>query len=261
MMRKYLSIYAEFMATAVAEAMSFRLNFILVIIMDLLFYSSSLITVHIIFDHVSHVGPWSREEFLFFTAFMLTVDHIHMALISENFWNFSFLIRTGKLDFELLKPANTLFTVFLRHMRVQTLLITPVPWGALIFFGRKLEFSWEQWCSIPLFIILALLVLVAIEILISMLMFITVESFGINFLRLQLQQLARWPDFVYKKFARVTFTFFLPVLVIGSVPVKIILGEGLLVPLLFMFAVLLILAFLIGVSWLRALKYYESASS
>ena len=260
-MNKYLGIYKEFFSSALAEAMSFRAHFVLVMIMDLLFYASTLLTVIIIYEHVDSVGPWDRNEFLFFISFMLAVDHIHMALISENFWNFSFLIRTGKLDFELLRPANTLFTLFLRHIRIQTLFITPVPWGAIIYFGSQLSLNGLQWLSVPIFVFLALCLLVAIEILISMLMFVTVESFGINFLRMQLQQLARWPDFVFKTLARITFTFVLPVLAVGSAPVKIILGQSFAEQLILMFSALGILSILIALTWTRALKAYESASS
>ena len=260
-MKKYLGIYREFFSSALAEAMSFRVHFVLVIIMDLLFYASSLLSVAVIYEHVSLVGPWNREEFLFFISFMLAVDHIHMALISENFWNFSFLIRSGKLDFELLRPANALFTLFFRHIRIQTLLITPVPWGALYYFGSQLSLSFYQWLAIPFFVVLALALLVSIEILISMSMFYTIESFGINFLRMQLQQLSRWPDFVYKYLARITFTFLLPVLVVGSAPVKFIFNYERWEQLSLMVGAIIVFSILIGIAWTRALKSYESASS
>ncbi|SMF63081.1 ABC transporter permease [Pseudobacteriovorax antillogorgiicola] len=260
-MRKYLAIYKEFFSSALTEATTYKLHFILVIIMDLLFYGSTLLSVEIIYQQVDQIGVWSREEFMLFISFMLAIDHLHMAIISENFWNFSLLIRSGKLDFELLRPSGTLFTLFFRHIRVQTLLITPVPWGALIYFGQNLGLTWSQWLSLPLLIILGLTLLVSIEILLSMMMFVTVESFGINFLRMQLQQVSRWPDFIYRFKARIAFTFLIPVLLVGSAPMKILFHQDPLLQISLMIGAILLFWGLIRITWIKALTLYESASS
>lgn len=37
-MKKYLLVYREFVGNAFAEAMSFRIHFVLLVLMDLLFY-------------------------------------------------------------------------------------------------------------------------------------------------------------------------------------------------------------------------------
>src|SRR5690606_2864863 len=123
--------------------------------------------------------------------------HLHMTFISEGFWNLSYEIRTGKLDFVLLKPVLSWFPVFFRMMRPGSLFVGPVPWLCMIWFGSKLDFGWLHWVALPFLVVFALLFLVAIEILIAMSMFWTVESWGINFLRMQLQQLGRWPAFVF----------------------------------------------------------------
>ena len=118
-----------------------------------------------------------------------------------------------------------------------------------------------QWLMIPLLVVLALTLLVSIEILISMSMFWTIESFGINFLRMQLQQLSRWPDFIFKNMARKVFTYLVPVLLVGSVPVKVLLGEQPLTLLLSMVAATLVFWPLIYFFWRLGLRKYESASS
>ena len=86
MIKKYTSVYREYINHAFAEALSYRAHFVLLIIMDLLFYASLIFSVDFIFDHIDHLGPWERSEFLFFISFMLAIDHIHMTLVSESFW-------------------------------------------------------------------------------------------------------------------------------------------------------------------------------
>ena len=233
----------------------------LVMIMDLLFYGITLLSVELIYQHVDQIGPWDRNQFLFFIAFMLTIDHLHMALVSENFWNFSAQIRLGTLDFELLKPINTLFICFFRYVRLETIMITPAPWAALIYFGIQTELSLSSWILLPFLVIFSLVFLVSLEILMSMTMFITVESFALNFLRMQLQQLARWPYFIYQGLIRKLFTFLIPVLAVGSGPVFFLFNKNDFGLLIWGIVVTLLLWLAIGVSWRWALRRYESASS
>lgn len=261
MLRHYLAVYKEFLSNAFAEATSYRLHFVLLIIMDQLFYFSILGSVDFIFDHVPQIGGWDRRQFLFFASFMLAIDHLHMTFISESFWNFSFDIRTGRLDFTLLRPLNTLFTVFGRHIRPATMLNGLLPWGILIYFGRQLDFGLWQWLTVPVLVLLGLVLLTSIEILISMLMFWTVESFGINFLRMQLQNISRWPDFIYRNYPRRIFSYMLPVLLVGSAPVHFLFDRDAWPGLLWMLLALVLTWLLIAWIWKRALTSYESASS
>lgn len=260
--RLYWGVYREFFANAFAEASSYRLHFVLLIIMDQMFYFSSLGSVSFIFDHVPKIGPWGRDEFMFFTAFMLAVDHLHMTFVSESFWNFSFDLRTGRLDFILLRPLNTLFSIFFRYIRPATLINFVTPWGFLIYFGRAVELSALQWIMVPPLVVFSLIFLSSLEILICMLMFWTVEAFGINFLRMQLQNISRWPEFIYHGIARRFFTVVIPVLLVGSTPVKAILAPQEEWPgLILMLCGLLLIWLGIRLVWRLGLRSYESASS
>lgn len=250
-----------FVSNCFAAASSFRLHFILLIVMDQIFYFSLLASVDFIFDHVSRIGPWARPEFMFFISFMLAVDHLHMTFVSESFWDFSFDLRTGRLDFILLRPLNTLFSVFARQIRPASLVNIVTPWSCLIYFGGQLDLFWYAWLFLPFLVLLALVLLTSIEILICMLMFWTVEAFGINFLRMQLQQLSRWPDFIYQDFPRRLFTFAVPILLVGSSPVRFLLDPHDWRGLAWMVLGLLALWLLIGLAWRKGLRSYESASS
>ena len=258
---KYSDVYRHFLATCFAEATSYRLHFFLLIFMDIVFYCTTLGSVDFIFNHVDMIGPWGRNEFLFFVTFMLAIDQLHMTLVSEGFWQFSFEIRTGALDFILLKPIGTMFPIFFRHIRPASMLLAPVAWGLLIYFGRKIELSLFAWVALPFFLLSSFALIVAIEVLVAMSMFWIIESFGINFLRMQLQNIARWPDFIFRYGARKFFTIFLPVLLAGNIPVKIMFGD--IHPLNFGFVVLalIVIGLVTKFFWHRGLRSYESASS
>jgi ABC-2 type transport system permease protein len=259
--RHYLSVYREFVGNSFSEAMSYRLHFVLLIVMDLLFYFSALASVDFIYDHVPMIGPWRREQFLFFVSFMLAVDHLHMTFVSENFWNFSLELRTGRLDFVLLRPLGALFTVFFRFIRPASLCNVFVPWACLIHFGRQIGLGAWDWAMLPPLVLLGLVLMVSLEILLSMSMFWLVESMGINFLRMQLQQVSRWPDFVYRYFAQKLFTVLFPILLIGSAPVRFLFDPLDWKPLAAMLVAIGASWLAIGFFWRLGLRAYESASS
>ncbi len=258
---KYARIYRGFINTCISQATSFRLHFFLLIFMDLFFYISSLATVDFIFDYVPMIGPWNRDQFLFFISFMLAIDQLHMTFVSEGFWSFSFELRTGHLDFHLLRPAGTIFSVFFRHIRAGSLLLIFVPWACLIWFGMKIPLDPFAWVLLPCFVIAGLILLVSFELFMTMFVFWTIEVYGINFLRIQFQQLSRWPAFAFKPWPRRIFTFVLPILLIGTPTTGVLLGTSPWYALLYMLAATLILWGLVRWLWLTGLKSYESASS
>ena len=257
----YFRVYMDFIRTSWAEALTYRAHFILLIIMDLLFYATALAGVAVIYEHLETIGPWNKNQFMFFVAFMLAVDHIHMTLVSENYWNFAFELRQGTFDFHLIRPIGSLFPVFFRLIRPASFFNIMVPWGVLIWYGLEIQLSPLAWVLLPFMVLLAFALLTSLEILIIMGVFITVESYGLNFLRIQLQQMARWPDFVFRFYARKVFTLLVPVLLIGSVPVRFLLNPlqpEVLLPLVVALAVIVVL---IRFCWRLGLRTYESASS
>ena len=260
-MKHHFGIYSEFVKNCFAEAMSYRLHFVLLIFMDLMFYLSVIGTVEFLFLHMDHIGAWSRNDFMFFMSFMLAVQHLHMTFVSENFWNFSYDIRMGQLDYILLKPANSLFIVFFRTIRPGTLLNGIFPWAYLWYFGQQIGLVWWQWLLLPVLVLLSLALMTSIEILLSMSMFYTVESMGVNFLRMQLQQVSRWPDFLYQGFARYLFGFFIPVLLIGSSPVHFLRDPHQWPGMIQMLGIMVLIWIAIRWFWRQGLRAYESASS
>ena len=260
-MKTYIEVYKKFFNTSLAEASSFRTSFILIILMDIIFYLTTLSSVSFIYDHVSTIGPWNKDQLMFFIAFMLTMDHLHMTIVSENFWELSVKIRTGTLDFDLLRPLSSIFSVFFRYVRTSSLVNTPLVWGMLIYFGAQLNLTWAQWAVIPPLIILGLSLFVIIEFCLSVAMFWTIEGWGINFLRMQLQQLARWPHFIYSYFPRKILTLCLPILLVGSGPVNFIYDFSNTHLLIGGLVALTVSAIFLKYLWAFALTKYDSPSS
>ena len=82
----------------------------------------------IIFHHVNQIGPetgWHKWEFFIFLATTWFINSLVQAFFMPNAQEFSELIRTGNLDFALLKPIDTQFLIS----------FTKVDWSSLANFA------------------------------------------------------------------------------------------------------------------------------
>ena len=156
---------------------------------------------------------------------------------------------------------NTIFSVFFRHFRASSLFNTPIFLGHLIYYGVQLNLDFLSWSLIPLFIILSLTLLVILEFILSTSMFWVTDGLGINFLRMQFQQLSRWPNFVYQALTRKVLTFVIPILLIGSAPVHFIIDHQNYNALIYMVLAIFIGLFILVNLWKIGLRRYDSASS
>ncbi|MGK0367893.1 MAG: ABC-2 type transport system permease protein, partial [Thermoproteota archaeon] len=103
--------------------------------------------------------------------------------------------------------------------------------------------------------------LLVIEFIISSSMFYFIEGIGINFFRMQMQNISRWPDFIFGPLTKRMFTLFIPVLIIGSHPVKFLLDNSQWMKLVELCLAILVTSGVLAIIWPIALKKYESASS
>ena len=258
-LKKYILVYREFFNTSLSMEMSFRLNFFLQNLMNLIFLGTSFFAAGFIFDHIESIGFWGRTEFFFFLSFFFAVDQIHYLLFSANFWGFSDDVRLGGLDFHLLKPVSSLFAVFARTIAVPGIVTAAGSSILLVYFGWKAGLGLFAWLSLPFCLLTALALLLGLEILISLLNFVTVEGMGVNQLRLQMQHFCRWPDFIYKNPLRL---WMLPFLAVTSIPARYMLDPGYWSWMLLMFLGTAALWAFVLLAWPRAsAALYESPSS
>ena len=259
--KHYFQVYSGFLSTCFTQAMSFRIHFVLLIFMDLFFLISALASVNIIYDHVSTIGPWNREQLLFFVSVMLTIHQCHMAFVSENFWIFSSHLRMGTLDFILLKPISSIFSTYMRFIRPGSFVNILICVGAVIYYGIEVDLSGLSWLLLPFGILFGLLLASSLDMVIATSMFWMLEGVGINFLRMQLQELSRWPEFIYGAITSRILTVVVPILLIGNAPVRFLFDHSDWLPFFGLGVALILVWVVLYFFWNLGLNIYESASS
>jgi ABC-2 type transport system permease protein len=113
---RYLRLWLGFARTDLVRELAFRTNFLVKVFVEVLWLSILLIFYETVFAQTDHVADWSREEYLFFVGCYFALGGLLETLFLSNCNEFADLVRTGELDFYLLKPIDEQFLVTCRHI-------------------------------------------------------------------------------------------------------------------------------------------------
>src|SRR5260370_11103695 len=136
-------LLAAFARFALAGEMAFRANFLLRVLVELLWLGILLIFYGTVFKFTSAVEGWSGAQFLFFVGCYYSMEGVLETFFLENCSEFAELVRSGNLDFFLLKPIDEQFLITCRKIDWATapkvLLGGAVMTFALVRMGRTFD--------------------------------------------------------------------------------------------------------------------------
>ncbi len=113
-LQRYLMLYAALWKNSVTREMSFKGNFLLWIVVELLWFGLQLCFVSVLYSQTDTIGTWTQWQMVLLVGASNFIQQLYQAFFLTNCTNLSELVRTGKLDFFLLLPVSTRFLVSLR---------------------------------------------------------------------------------------------------------------------------------------------------
>ncbi|MEM6473232.1 MAG: ABC-2 family transporter protein [Planctomycetota bacterium] len=116
---RYLKVFLTFARNSLIRDMTFRTNFLLQCVSSLGWTAMNVGFYLIIFEHTGSIGSdtgWDRDRFFLFIATTWLINSLVQAFFMPNAQEFSEMIRTGGLDFALLKPIDTQFLISFRRV-------------------------------------------------------------------------------------------------------------------------------------------------
>jgi len=272
----YLRVLLTFARNSLIRDMTFRGNFLIETISSMSWVFMNLGFYVLIFHYTPTIGAgtgWGKYQFFLFLATTLLVNSLVHAFFMENAYELSELIRTGTLDFALLKPIDTQFVVSFQRVEWSSLANFVV--GLLLMAYSLLRVDYVPG---PVQVLLyPFYVLCGVAIFYSLMISLAVSAVWLgrnqtlyNFW-FYITNFSRYPMEIYRGTfgdpLRWFFTFIIPVLVVVNVPARLLVRplnpasrEDWLLP---VFAVFATLASLAVSRWVfkRALVSYRSASS
>jgi ABC-2 type transport system permease protein len=114
MFGRYVRLWLALARFSLLRELAFRANFLVKIVVEILWLAILLLFYRIVFSQTSRVEDWTPTQYLFFVGVNFAVTGLLETLFLENCNAFADLVRTGDLDFILLKPMDEQFLVSCR---------------------------------------------------------------------------------------------------------------------------------------------------
>jgi len=228
---RYLRVLATFARNSLIRDMTFRVNFLINVASSISWVLMNLGFYLLVFRFAPSIGArtgWEQWPFFAFLATGLLINSAVHALFMVNADELSELIRTGNLDFVLLRPIDTQFVVSL----------TRIDWSALgnfcvglVLLGTALV-RMNYVPGVLECLLYAFFVVCGVAIYYSLMIALAASSvwLGRNLSLLDfwfyITTFARYPMEIYQgRFGtplRAAFTWVIPVLVVVNVPARLL---------------------------------------
>jgi len=267
----YPRILWTFARNSLIRDMTFRTDFIIQLISSTSWMVMNLGFYILIFQYTETIAGWNKFEFFVFIATTMFVNSLVQAFFMPNVQEFSELIRTGGLDFALLKPVDTQFLISLQR----------VSWSSLGNFGVALMLlvysllhlpsgvpAWHGALLYPVYILAGVFILYSVMITLAATSIWLGRNQSLYDFWFYITNFSRYPMQIYQgpwgDPLRLLFTFVIPILIVINVPAGLMAK-----PLnrdywyLALFAIVATAVSLAASRWIfqRALLGYRSASS
>jgi ABC-2 type transport system permease protein len=267
----YLGVFLTFARNSLVRDMTFRANFFIDTISSISWMVMNLGFYALVYRETTHIADWGKYEFFVFIATTMFVNSLVQAFFMPNAEELSEQVRTGGLDFALLKPIDTQFLVSLRKVAWSSLGNFVVALILLAYSVPRIE-GWEFsfWAVVlyPLYVIMGVLILYSVMIALAATSIWLGRNQSLYDFWFYITNFSRYPMEIYDgpwgTPLRQLFTFVVPILVVINVPARLMAK-----PLdpenawLAVFGLLATTASVLGSRWIfnRALLSYRSASS
>lgn len=119
-MLRHWRLLGSFAKYSLLGEMAFRANYLVKVIVELLWLGMMVFFYETIFANTGDVAGWTKHQYFFFLGCFYALEGSMEALFLGNFGEFAELVRKGDLDLVLLQPVDEQFVVSFRHFEWST---------------------------------------------------------------------------------------------------------------------------------------------
>lgn len=255
-------VFSALVRVALMTAMQYRASFLLEFFVGAGTTAGVVFPLVFVYGHTGDVAGWSFHEAMLVAGFFLVLQGLVGGLVEPNLGALVEGVRSGQLDYLLLKPPDAQFVA--SFQRVSPARVWDLLGGASVL-------AWAQAHLPPpgvgaVVATLALLVagvaaVYGLWILVVCASFWFVRVDNLRYLLNAVLDAGRWPVTVYTGWVRVFLTMLVPVALVTSYPALALLGR--LDASLAAQALVVSVGMLVAsrLAWVQALRHYTSASS
>src|SRR4051794_21936376 len=264
-MRRYMEIYGIVLRNSLIREMSFKANFLLWMIVELLWFCGQIVFFSIIFGNVDHIGDWTKWEVVLLIGTHQMISQLFQAFFFVNVANIPELVRTGRLDSLLVLPIDSQFAVSTKQFGLDSI-VNAALGGVVVCVALSRLRIIPNSTSILLYVIaLGFGVAVHYSIMLGLaaVSFWIIRAQGLVYGYFNFLNIARYPDVIFPWLFRIVFGWIIPVVIIANIPARLLIKSlGQPFPLMLHLVIASTIVFWLSrVFWNFALRHYSSASS
>jgi ABC-2 type transport system permease protein len=264
-MASYTEIYSIMLRNSLIREMSFKANFLLWMLVEVLWFCGQIVFFSIIFGNVDRLGDWTKWEVVLLIGTHQIIAQLFQAFFFVNVANIPELVRTGKLDSLLVLPIDSQFAVSTKQFGLDSVINAIV--GAVVVC---VSLSKLGIVPSPLSVLLYLVALgfgiavhYSIMLILAAFSFWIIRAQGLVYGYFNFLNIARYPDAIFPRLFKIIFGWIIPVVIVANIPARLLIKSfghpgGLMFQLV---AASTIIFALSRMFWRFALNHYSSASS
>ncbi len=234
----YINVFLTFARNSLVRDMSFRMNFILQCFATMSWAAMNFGLFKIIYRHTESIGRgtgWFEDEFFIFLGTIWIINSLIQTFFMANAEEFSELIRTGNLDFALLKPIDTQFLI--SFPRVNWAQLPNGVLGAVLIVlslrnlaadpNREIYISFWNIFPFLFYVLCGVLVMYSVMIVLASTSIWLGRNQNLYTFWFYITNFYRYPMEIYQRNGIgmalwATFTFVVPILVVSNVPARVL---------------------------------------
>jgi ABC-2 type transport system permease protein len=224
---RYARLLGAQVRASALTLLQYRFDFFAEGLLEILWASTALVPLVIVFRMRESVAGWSFGEALLVTGWFTLLQAILEGAISPSLTSVVGHIRTGTLDFVLLKPADAQFLVSTARFQPwrATNVLTAVAVFVYAFHLLGRPPSPAGLAAAALLLAASTLLLYSLWILTVSAAFYVVKIDNLCFLFSSIFDAARWPSTVFRGVLAFVFTFVIPLALMTTYPALAMLGK------------------------------------
>ena len=225
----YFGVFLTFARNSLIRDMTFRANFLIEVVSSMSWMIMNLGFYALVFQYTSNIEGWGKYQFFVFIATTMFVNSLVQAFFMPNAQELSELVRTGGLDFALLKPIDTQFLVSLRRVNWSSLGNFMIALLLLLYSLPRidgLELTPLKVVLYPVYVLMGVLILYSVMIALAATSIWLGRNQSLYDFWFYITNFSRYPMEIYQgpwgTPLRQIFTFVIPILVVINVPAGIL---------------------------------------
>ncbi|WP_435017059.1 ABC transporter permease [Tundrisphaera sp. TA3] len=223
---RYFRLIGSLARYGLARELAFRGNFLVKLSVEVIWLGIMLSFYETVYGRTNSIAGWTKPELLFFVGCFFMLNGLIETLFLENCNEFSELVRTGDLDFLLLRPIDEQFLITCRRFDWAT--APNILMGLAVMVIQLVKMGWQFDPTR----ILAFAITFSSGALIAYSLMVTLTATSVWMVRNQslmemwwlFSSLARYPKQIFlgtpAEPIGFLFTFILPILLVVSVPAE-----------------------------------------